>query len=390
MNPRAPIIIIGCGRSGSTLLDRVLDAHPSIHMLGETGFLTARLWHALHKAADGSMWNAFVRWHWEYRDCYQPAGTNPSSGTVPTGAEWAELENRRVAAIVNQSVAQLFDLSRLDKPLWGMKEIWNDGAEDADWAIYDLVYPEATWLHLVRHPLGYVRSAIGWKGHEITPENVAGQLDAWCRILRTSQRQSASGRYAEVRYEDLIADPRRALADLWQLLGIQWHDDCLLPFRQNWMATKKLPEIDPGLFQECIDRLGMGETLASLGYESLEAKPQSPTSYSRSVGYDENGRLIIDRGIQKGIGSYWVFVPSTAPALEDEIERRYGGRRPPADFALLEDGRLLSRRESRDIFHRGPPGSYFCSEAAIFFASTDGSDPLTNGRCYTIQPLEET
>jgi hypothetical protein len=33
--PNGPIIIIGAGRSGSTLLQAMLDAHPKIRMLGE-------------------------------------------------------------------------------------------------------------------------------------------------------------------------------------------------------------------------------------------------------------------------------------------------------------------------------------------------------------------
>lgn len=39
-----PLILIGCGRSGSTLFSRVLDAHPDVQFLVETDFLIARVW----------------------------------------------------------------------------------------------------------------------------------------------------------------------------------------------------------------------------------------------------------------------------------------------------------------------------------------------------------
>src|SRR5262245_115792 len=39
-----PIVIIGAGRSGSSLLGEMLDAHPSIHMLGEMDETVPQLW----------------------------------------------------------------------------------------------------------------------------------------------------------------------------------------------------------------------------------------------------------------------------------------------------------------------------------------------------------
>jgi len=44
--PKGPIIIIGAGRSGSTLLHAMLDAHPDIRMLGEFEYATFDLWRA--------------------------------------------------------------------------------------------------------------------------------------------------------------------------------------------------------------------------------------------------------------------------------------------------------------------------------------------------------
>src|ERR1700733_11625074 len=43
----APVIIIGPGRSGTTLLDAALGEHPDMYMIGETQFLVQRVWKTL-------------------------------------------------------------------------------------------------------------------------------------------------------------------------------------------------------------------------------------------------------------------------------------------------------------------------------------------------------
>src|SRR4051812_3561595 len=46
LDPTAPIVIVGAGRSGTTRLVAVLGDHPDVYMMGETSFLLPRLWDA--------------------------------------------------------------------------------------------------------------------------------------------------------------------------------------------------------------------------------------------------------------------------------------------------------------------------------------------------------
>lgn len=354
-------------------------------MLGETNFLTAKLWHALRESSDGSMWSTGARRAWENRDLFESAKDGLLPDKIPNDAEWSALEDRRIASIVNRSITELFDLSRLDKQFWGMKEIWNGGAKSIDWGIYDLVFPEAIWIHVVRHPLGYIRSALGWEGHANSAENLVHQLKTWSQIVHKSRERIACERYIEIRYEDLLSDACAAMQGIWDLLGIEWHNDCLNPTKQNWVATKQLPEIDIEQFQESVDCLGIRETLLKLGYQSAEMTEQRSTSYSKLVEYDTLGNLIISQGIQKCLGPYWIFALSTAPAIRDELESLGGGIASLTDAILFEDGVPLSRWENPQKFYCSRPGSFFCNDTAIIFTSSDGSDPIINGRCYAIR-----
>ena len=72
MDCQAPIIVIGAGRSGTTLLKRILDAHPAISFAGETKFLTARLW---LEAWGDRFWYSRVR--------YNETEPASSRGTMP-------------------------------------------------------------------------------------------------------------------------------------------------------------------------------------------------------------------------------------------------------------------------------------------------------------------
>lgn len=385
MNPQAPVILIGCGRSGSTLLDRMLNAHPEIHMLGETNFLTDRLWKLLSSSESGSQWTSADKRAYQNRNVFRSIRDN-DGGSIASDREWADSEARRLGAIVARTIAELFSIESINKRHWGMKEIWNGGSTIADWAIYDATFPEATWVHIVRHPLSYVRSVIGWRGEESSDSAIREQLALWSRILAKARERSICERYIEIRYEDLVRTPGEALAELFGMLGLQWDARCVYPMRQHWVATKRLPTIDCDYFQQVLKSLGLMEIVGSLGYGGDEQPSQCQTSYSNVIEFDDSGRIVIRDGISKAIGPYWTFALATAPAIRDFLESEEAISSSLIDFSIYEDGQPLSRWGNPANFFRSPAGSFFCNESAVFFTTSDGSDPLTNGRCYSIWP----
>lgn len=58
---------------------------------------------------------------------------------------------------------------------------------------------------------------------EINPD-----LLSWLKVVIASWRRAATGRYHEIRYEDLINDPEVALAPLLEGAGLGWRDECAL------------------------------------------------------------------------------------------------------------------------------------------------------------------
>ncbi len=215
-DPCSPVIIVGAGRSGSTLLVRLLNSHPDISFRGETKFLLAELWDTLWKNPDWYRFPEYVATQPHSSDECDRAGADRKLGAA---REWAGTLFARLMA----------GLLRADplRRIWGFKEIWNGaGSFQVPWDCYDHVFAGATWVHLVRHPLDYLGSSLAWNGSDITLPSLQLSLAEWVAIVRRSRARAATGRFFEVRYEDLKAAARPTLRPLFDRLGIEWDDAC--------------------------------------------------------------------------------------------------------------------------------------------------------------------
>lgn len=371
----APIIIIGAGRSGSTLLDRMLDAHPGIHMVGERSFMVVTLW-----------------------KCMLDVRKNSLLSVEDTSQLLEELA--RLGKVELHVVDELFQLASAGKRFWGMKEIWNGDKGAVDWAIYDLVFPNAIWVHLVRNPMDYARSAIGWTGVEVTEKQVAIKLQRWSRMVDVSRARAGTGRFIEIRYEDLVASPEGALAPLLEMLDLPFVEACAEPLAKPWVVSTELPMLPEVRLDDLVSQTGLKPKLDSLGYgisregDCLETHPQKIawTSSQTMNAADASGFadpcqcafekfLIIDMADMRVAGgkafSYW------APLLASEGDTLDAAMCSP--YLLLEDGWVIGTPHAvhTDIREKGC-GSWSHWGQTVFFSSSDGTDPRQNGREYAL------
>jgi len=109
LRTEAPIIIIGNGGSGSSLLDRILNAHPDISMQGEMKFLVARAWIAFW-AADANTVLRNIKQHFQ---------VDPGLGTrlIESPAIYQDFlrkledsEFQRTGAVLRETIAKWFCL----------------------------------------------------------------------------------------------------------------------------------------------------------------------------------------------------------------------------------------------------------------------------------------
>jgi hypothetical protein len=307
MDCQAPIIVIGIGRSGTTLLKRILDAHPAISFAGETNFLPARLWL--------EAWGDRFWYNWDRYNETEPASARGMMPEIPI--EVIERERSRIGRLIAATVTDLLSVG--DSPAWGFKEIWNGTASsNYDWGSYDAVFPRALWVQLIRDPFSFARSCASWNEEDLTLPYLEDRLRDWTICALTSRRRAITGNYLEIRYEDVVRDPVGTLSPVLSRAGLEWHPDCINGLKSRHLASSPHPNDGPVLEKTDIGRLidsipALASLMTELSYPPphqfrLETVMDSDTRRPLLNLSDPNGEQVGD------------FIP------QDILRRRFNAR----------------------------------------------------------------
>jgi hypothetical protein len=200
--PPAPFIV-GVGRSGTTLLRLMLDAHSTLAIPPEANFSSAIA--AFEQGGAGPAVEAMVG-HELWADY------NLSADEF---ARRVESRRPRVFADVLR-VFYGFYAELQGKSRWGNKTPYFL----ARMTLVQEVVPEARFVHIVRDGRDVALSTVPvWFG----PNDIAGVAREWSRMLTMARRQADSlAHYTEVRYEDLVREPVPVLQRLCEFLELEW------------------------------------------------------------------------------------------------------------------------------------------------------------------------
>ena len=383
-----PIIIIGAGRSGTSLLDAMLGAHPQIVMYGELDGTIDRMWRLFWQVPAAEV-------HRSRRiDSHRRATPeSPSSSDAEIFARVRDLERQereRVAGIIRDSLDRLYGIAEAPARYWGFKEIWAGDAAVSDWQACDTVFPEALYLHLIRHPFDFARSSADWQRLPFDRAQLQADLAAWLRYLDMNGARAPTGCYLRLTYEALLADPQTALGGLLERLGLDWDPACAAALGRRFVPSDVQSPYPPGLAEARDAVSGLAEAMAAVGHKLPEESPAiapvpAGSGTATPVGA-QSWRL--NPPFQADSATGWTARLHMAPALvgleavADNLEHPY---RSP--LQLFEGGiplgpahslHALIRAEGRGRFsHWGP-------QQVLLFSTSDNSDPNRNGRVYTI------
>jgi hypothetical protein len=213
------VFVVGCPRSGTTLLQRMLDHHPQLVVANDTHFII-RAVPGLQPGSNPPLTDDLVERAVGHHRFHRLG--------VPT-SEARELA--RGARTYREFIAALY--SRLaavrDKPLAGEK------SPDYVKRLPTLssLFPWARTIHIVRDGRDVALSTREWAREDRGPgrfalwrEEPMAVLALWWRELVRSGRQDGDAlgprRYREVRYEELVKEPDERLRELAAFLGLPY------------------------------------------------------------------------------------------------------------------------------------------------------------------------
>jgi hypothetical protein len=226
------VFVVGCPRSGTTLLQRMLDAHPQLAVIDETRWVDHWCTERKGVTADGFVTGELITRLLAF----------PRFAQLGIGRD--ELESlldggRRVS--YPSFVSSLFDLyGRLrGKPLVGDK---TPRYVRSLTTLHEL-FPRARVVHLIRDGRGTSLSVVNWRKAAKLAENfptwkehpLATAALWWEWQVRLGREAGASlgpALYREVRYEQLVADPAKELDQLCDFLDLRF-DDATLRYHEG-------------------------------------------------------------------------------------------------------------------------------------------------------------
>jgi Sulfotransferase family len=326
-----PIFIVGTMRSGSTLFRLVLDAHPRIAISEETGFMgavaaTKRIpnWHR------GEGWFERIGWTEDELD-------------ARLREFWSGMFERHALAEGKQR--------------WGEKTPFHSRHMSS----MATVFPDAVFVGIVRHPGAVVHSLMRKFHYGIA--DAAAYWDVTNREILRRGVELGADRFALVRYEDLVQQPKETLLELFEWLDEPWSDDVL--HHNDVQAARGAPLISAGgtrprdrITPELADRWAevlpaqerelliqrTGAVAALLGYDA--ARPG--TAGDLGMGDSENQtRLLTGAALDRRLraaGTVSLEESSEAVVMPEMSAAELGKRLQQAEAALV---RIRSRRAVR-------------------------------------------
>lgn len=291
MGADRPIFVLGCPRSGTTLLQLMLHAHPRIAIPPETRFVLTT-YEARNTFGD-------LRDESRRRALASSIVNERHTLFYDLGLDSSEVLQEIVDGppTLGSAVGIVFRAyaRRFDKPRWGDKRP----------GYYQYIapllrmFPDAQIVHLIRDGRDCVASL---KTMPWFKQDIYAAICTWIEAIdsgRRAARQLPGGTYFELRYEHLVADPAARLAELCDFLG-EDYDPAMaephkiagstIPERKTWHADtqKQVAAAPSGPWQDRLEpweialcEAAMGGRLRALGYEPAVTGRPSPEHLAR-------------------------------------------------------------------------------------------------------------
>jgi hypothetical protein len=241
------LFLLGCPRSGTTLLGRMLSAHREVEVLPEVRWLARRYAQREGLTPDGYLTPSFFA---------RLQNFGRFSKLPLRQEELAPYVENPGAISYADFITVLCDAfgKNCGKRLVGVKNA--DHAVPMDLSVLHHLWPEAKFVHLIRDGRDVCLSVLNWRirekverlfstWNECRISNLAAWWEWQIRLLREAGGALSGEQYLEVRYETLVAHPEETCARLCDFMGVAY-DPAMMRSHENPPDRKaKQPWLPP-------------------------------------------------------------------------------------------------------------------------------------------------
>jgi len=233
---KTPIFIIGFVRSGSTLLERILDAHPLIVGTGEDSVFNGRLDYIRNEIVKASVSGNLGTLHSVVKKLADDVVLDMRKRweVIDANARAVELDEGNEDAPESTNEERHSPTRFTDKMLTNYMNV----------GFIHLLFPNALILHVAREPMDTIFSAFKHDfppgGFDYTSEfSGLAQLYHSYRDVMEHWDKVLPGRVTHVRYEDMATDLPNIAPKIIEAAGVPW-DPTVLDFHKKKHAVNTL------------------------------------------------------------------------------------------------------------------------------------------------------
>ena len=223
-----PILIVGCPRSGTTLLRDLLRSHPNLTFPRESRFIPEFYRAYGDPASDQEAWQLARR-----------ILSFPRVAKLwKITAEPADFAGCRSFGAVTRRVFEIW-AAKEGKPRWGDKT----PQHVRDIPLLLRLFPDGQVIHIVRDGRDV---AVSWLRTHFDPGNLYAAARLWKEMVTKGRNDGAllpPGTYFELRYESLLAEPEATMRNLCAFLDEPYVPEVLTPSRGVRRAGKTSREL---------------------------------------------------------------------------------------------------------------------------------------------------
>ncbi len=230
------VFVVGCPRSGTTLLQRMLNHHPQLAVSNDTHFITRCIEKSVSRPMDDIIRGGDLPLSRELVETVQTYHRFTRLGLTSDMVTQSARESRTYREFVSALYERFCQMHG--------KSISGEKTPDYSRHVRLLhgLFPWARFLHLIRDGRDVALSALDWAHEKKGPGRMqlwksepVGVCALWWSWLvsagREQGQQIESSLYSEVKYESLVSSPHRTLAEVTRFLCLPFAADMLLYFQ---------------------------------------------------------------------------------------------------------------------------------------------------------------